>query len=216
MAPSTRPSRAGRRRDRNRAALLEAALELFQQRGLRATRLEEICERADVAPRTFFNHFASREQLYQTLAGQRAEGFAALVDALGRDPRPLPERLCGLFAGIARYLGERPLYRELVGAMLALGADGGSEAARSRTLGRAAQRFVAGGVARGEVTRRHPPEVLADLLIGALQVALVNWSADEDYDLAGELARSALALGDLLRPEAGESAPSASREGARP
>ena len=54
------------------------------------------------------------------------------------------------------------------------------------------------GVARGEIGRRHRPEVLADLLLGALTTALANWSAGEAYDLPRELARSARALLDLF------------------
>ena len=204
MARASRPdapSRFERRRQKNRAALLEAALELFQQNGIRATKLEEICERADVAPRTFFNHFETREHLYQALAEQRASQFAALLDALASDERPLAERLSDLFGSIGRYLGARPPYRELVGEMLHVRLDGPSEIVRSGTLGQAALRFVRKGVAKGEIARRHRPEVLADLLLGALSTAIANWSAREDYDLPRELARTGRALLELFTPE---------------
>ena len=85
---STSPDRFQRRRARNRAALLEAAIELFQRQGTRATKIEDICERADVARRTFFNHFESREQLVQEIALQRAEQMAALLDARADEPGP--------------------------------------------------------------------------------------------------------------------------------
>jgi AcrR family transcriptional regulator len=192
------PSRFERRRRKNRAALLEAALELFQERGVRATRLEEICERADVAPRTFFNHFETREHLYQALAEQRVGQMAVLLDALANDPRPLAERLAELFARIGEYLAARPPYRELVAEMLHVRLDGKSETVRRGALGQALLRFVKRGVARGEIARRHRPEVLADLLLGALTTALANWSAGEAYDLPRELARSARALLDLF------------------
>jgi len=84
--------------------------------------------------------------------------------------------------------------------MLALGKPGGSEGARRGVIGRALRRFVENGVARGEVTRAHPPEVLADLLVGALTTALDNWCADEHYDLDEGLGRSARALLDLFDP----------------
>lgn len=190
-APS---SRFERRRRRNRQALLEAAIELFQQRGVRAVKLEEICARADVAPRTFFNHFESREHLYRAIARQRAEQLAALCESVGQDRRTVSERLPELFASIAAYLGARPLYRELVGEMLHVRIDGGSEGARSRPLGRAAQRLLREAAERGEVTRRFAPELLADLLLGALTTAIANWCADERYDLETELAESARAL----------------------
>jgi AcrR family transcriptional regulator len=204
VARPSRPdplNRFERRRQKNRAALLEAALELFQQNGIRATKLEEICERADVAPRTFFNHFETREHLYQALAEQRAAQFAALLDALASDERPLAARWSDLFGSIGRYLAARPPYRELVGEMLHVRLDGRSEIVRSGTLGQAALRFVKKGVAKGEIARRHRPEVLADLLLGALSTAVANWSVREDYDLPRELTRAGRALLELFTLE---------------
>jgi len=200
-ASPTRPaSRFEQQRRRNREALLEAAIDLFQQRGVRGVKLEEICERADVAPRTFFNHFETREHLYQAIAQQRAAQLAALFDAPAPESRPVHERLPELFARIAEYLAARPLYRELVGEMLHVRTDGGSEVVRSRPLGRAAQRFVASGVARGEITDAVSEDVLADILLGALTTALSNWSASDSYDLPRELAHIANALLLLFTP----------------
>ena len=192
-------NRFERRRLRSRTSLLDAAIELFQEKGLRETKLEEICERADIAPRTFFNHFETREHLYQAIAGQRVEQLVERLDVLRTDPRPLARRLNELFAAIGAHLAARPLYRELVGEMLHL-RDYGGEAGRSRLLRQVALRFVRDGVKRGEITRRHRPEVLADLLLGALTIALSNWSADAAYDLERGLAEAARALLDLFAP----------------
>lgn len=193
-------NRFERRRRRNRAALLESALALFQEQGIRATKLEEICARADVSPRTFFNHFETREHLYQAIASQRTEQMAAAFDARARAARPFAERLLALLAEVGDYLAARPAYRELVSEMLYLRIESGNAAVRSGSLGRAALRFVADGVARGEVTRRHAPEVLADLLLGATTTALTNWCADGDYDLVAGLEQSTRALLDLFDP----------------
>ena len=193
-------SRFERRRRRNREALIEAAIELFQQRGIRGAKIEEICERADVAPRTFFNHFETRDHLYQAIAQQRSTQFGALFDAAAADSRPIGQCLPELFGRIADYLDERPLYRELVGEMLHTRAEGGGEAVRHRSLGQAAQRFVAMRAARGEITEGVRPEVLADLLLGALTTALANWSTSESYVLKRELRHAADALLILFTP----------------
>jgi AcrR family transcriptional regulator len=191
-------NRFERRRERSRAALIDAAIELFQERGVRETKLEEICERADVAPRTFFNHFETREHLYEAIARQRAVQFAEQLDALCADRRPLARRLNELFAAVGAHLSARPPYRELVAEMLRLRHQGGSEFTRSGILGKAVLRFVRDGVARGEIGRRHRPEVLCDLLLGALTVAIGNWSADSGFDLEQDLAHAAKALLDLF------------------
>ena len=76
------------RRDRKqlavRAAMREAAASLFDERGLAATKVTEICERADVAQKTFFNHFASKQELVRELARFALE--ALLADALAPEP----------------------------------------------------------------------------------------------------------------------------------
>jgi len=202
-APSA-DSRFERRRRRTREAILEVATALFRERGVRAVKVEEICERADIAQRTFFNHFRTREHLYEEIARRRAERFAALMDVQRDDARPLDRRLPELFARIGEYVEGAPAYRELVGEMLHLRVDGSSAVVRSRLLGAAALRFVADGVARGEVTRRHAPETLADVLLGTLVTALHNWSGSSDYPLAGGLADAAAALLDLFTPHDGE------------
>ncbi|MDP6977959.1 MAG: TetR/AcrR family transcriptional regulator [Myxococcota bacterium] len=196
--PGETPNRFERRRQQNRAALLDAAIELFQGQGVRDTKVEDICARADVAPRTFFNHFETREHLYEAIARQRAVQLAALLDGACEDPAPLDQRLPALFAAIGQYLDERPRYRELVGVMLRLGVEGGSEITRTRAIGQAARHFIENGVTRGEIGDRHAPEVLAEILVGALNAALSNWSASEDYSLARNLEPSARALCDLL------------------
>jgi AcrR family transcriptional regulator len=187
-------NRFAQRRRRNREALLEAAIDLFQQTGVRGAKLEDLCARADVSTRTFFNHFETREHLYQALAQQRAAQFATLFDAAAVGPGSLRERLPALFAQIASYLDARPLYRELVGEMLSVRTDGASEVVRSRALGAAARRFVERAVERGEISGRPGPEVLADILLGALTTALCNWSASDSYALPRELERAAEAL----------------------
>lgn len=211
VAGTTPQNRFERRRQQNREGLIDSALELFQARGIRETKLEEICEHADVAPRTFFNHFETRQHLYQAIAERRANQLANTIDSAASSEGAVADRLRELFTRLGRYLEARPRYRELVGEMLNLRADGGSEIARDRTLGRAARRFVSAGVTRGEIGDRHPPEILADLMLGTLTTALTNWCSNDAYELVPALAASADVLADVFSatrtPSGGASAP---------
>ncbi len=49
--------------ERTRAALLDAAITLFSERGIYLTRVEDITERADVAKGSFYNYFDSKDVL---------------------------------------------------------------------------------------------------------------------------------------------------------
>src|SRR5580658_5108995 len=55
--------RQERRKRRTRQAIQKAALELFAERGFRETTINDIAERADVAPRTVTVHFPAKEEL---------------------------------------------------------------------------------------------------------------------------------------------------------
>ncbi|GGG43675.1 TetR family transcriptional regulator [Kocuria dechangensis] len=60
--------RARRRMDTH-DEIHRAALELFEEQGIRETTVQQIAERAGVSPRTFFRYFSAKEQA--ALPGQR-------------------------------------------------------------------------------------------------------------------------------------------------
>src|SRR3954463_12489964 len=71
---------------RTRDAIVSAALELFEERGIQATTVDEISARAEIAPRTFFRYFPTKEAvLFAKAADDRARIGAAL------DARPAAE-----------------------------------------------------------------------------------------------------------------------------
>src|SRR3954465_12133320 len=67
-----------RRRLGTHEEIHQAALELFEQQGVRETTVQQIAERAGVSPRTFFRYFTSKEQA--ALPGQRR--LLQAIDAL--------------------------------------------------------------------------------------------------------------------------------------
>lgn len=77
----TEPSLRERTRARRHAAIEEAAMRLFAERGYDATTLAQVGEAAEVAPRTVSMYFPSKLHLalsYSTVATQRlAEAIAA-------------------------------------------------------------------------------------------------------------------------------------------
>lgn len=63
MAESKTEGRVARRQRRNRAALIAAARDIMAEKGVDATTMLEIAERADVAAGTVYNYFNSKDEL---------------------------------------------------------------------------------------------------------------------------------------------------------
>ncbi len=75
---STRTSAALPKRERRKEArpgeLLDAALDLFVEKGFAATRAEEVAARAGVSKGTLFLYFASKEDLFQAVVRENISG----------------------------------------------------------------------------------------------------------------------------------------------
>ena len=187
-------NRTERRKSEVREKILAAAFELFLRQGVSATTLEEICEHADVANRTFFNHFATRQDMVRALAERRLVHLHDVV--FDRADEAIPARLVGVFDDIAAALVESgDTYREMIGEMLATSGYG---IQRGFNLHETFVELVKEGVARGEVGARHHPETLSDIIVGALSGGILNWTTDRTYSLETNLHNLGVALAELL------------------
>jgi AcrR family transcriptional regulator len=79
-ASAPRASRLDRRKARTRQALIDAAVRLIGEgRGDRAS-IQEITEAADIGFGSFYNHFDSKEQLFQTASEEVLERWGQMID----------------------------------------------------------------------------------------------------------------------------------------
>jgi AcrR family transcriptional regulator len=89
-------NRRDRRTARTRQAILDAARDLIDEQGYSHTTVDQIAERADVAARTFFRHFASKEELLFADFEQHRRMMVTLIEAQPADVHPLRAALDGL------------------------------------------------------------------------------------------------------------------------
>ncbi len=73
--------------ERNRARILDAASEVFAERGLEVS-LDEIAARAGVGVGTVYRRFANREELVDALFQARVEELLGLLEEATRNPDP--------------------------------------------------------------------------------------------------------------------------------
>jgi AcrR family transcriptional regulator len=89
VGPLPEVSRRDRRTARTRQAILDAARELIDEQGYGQTTVDQIADRADVAPRTFFRHFASKEALLFAHFEEQRRQMIDLINAQPTDQHPL-------------------------------------------------------------------------------------------------------------------------------
>ncbi|GAB3799679.1 TetR family transcriptional regulator [Humibacter antri] len=83
-----------RKKQQTRQAIHEAALDLVDQNGLDGTTIEQICQHADVSPRTFFNYYSSKAAA--ALGLPETAISEALVDQFRAATGDLVSALCSL------------------------------------------------------------------------------------------------------------------------
>ncbi|MDA8323505.1 MAG: helix-turn-helix domain containing protein [Actinomycetota bacterium] len=83
------PGRRERKKQETREALIAAARQLFAEQGFAATTVREIADAADVAERTFFRYFDSKEDLLLPDLFVRFREFEAAVRARPAAESPL-------------------------------------------------------------------------------------------------------------------------------
>jgi AcrR family transcriptional regulator len=199
-------SRRERRKLEVRSRILEAALELFRQRGFAETKVSDICARADVAHKTLFNHFPSKRDLVRQIAQVAIGDLLIDIETARKEGRHTADRLARFFTGMAqRSLEAGPMGREVVSELVhVVHASGGSRSDEARRLHDAFAAIVRDGLAAGDVTRRHDAETLADVILGAYYVLIFNYANLDGFPLAEQAAAVARFLGDALAPNSAE------------
>jgi AcrR family transcriptional regulator len=99
--------RRTRRKDARPGELIEAALDVFAERGFAGARLEDIARRAGVTKGTVYLYFASKEELFEaavrhTLVSSIARGQATLRDFEGATPDLLRAVITSWWHGVVR------------------------------------------------------------------------------------------------------------------
>jgi len=77
--PSDAPKRE-RRKEARPGELLDAALDLFVEKGFAATKVDEVAARAGVSKGTLFLYFSSKEELFKEVVRQNISGHFAEWD----------------------------------------------------------------------------------------------------------------------------------------
>lgn len=82
--------------EQKREDILKAALREFDARGFRETSMDRIAETAKVSKRTVYNHFASKEALFEAIADELSRRVQVVTGHPYDPDRPIDEQLRGI------------------------------------------------------------------------------------------------------------------------
>lgn len=172
------PGRQERRKARTRAALLRAARALFAARGFEATTIAEITGTADLGVGSFYNHFASKDELLSALLEQTYTEQLAALESRRSGTGDAAEAVSIAHRHWVRLTGEGPEW-----AWLVVRLDASFELVAA-TQGEAARNDLARGIAQGRFSVANPE--LAVLASGgaliAVMRAVLTGLVDEEAD----------------------------------
>lgn len=193
--------RRERRKHETREALETAALRLFLQRGFDETTIEDITEVADVARRTFFRYFDSKEAV---LFARQEDQIALLTSELNARPadEPILTGIRAALHALARTQSDRSEH-QLVLARIALNAPtvAAHAAHAQRRWEEAVQDWITHRLDATPDDLR--PAVLAGATVAALRAALAQWVAGGGLENPADLLERALTVlqRDLVTPD---------------
>jgi TetR/AcrR family transcriptional repressor of nem operon len=176
--PITRRGRASRER------IVERAAELFAERGIAATSVDEVVAAAGAGKGQFYHYFRSRDELAAAAVGYRcAQVVAGLARALGG-----VSSLAGLEAALAGFVAgfeEAGMPGCPIGTLATEVAGRNEEARRQAAAGFDAwERLLAGALERmrqgGELRADARPAVLATGLLAGIEGGMVLSQARRD------------------------------------
>src|SRR5215831_15147935 len=92
------PSRRERRVREVHDRIITAAIERFTAHGVESVKVDEICDAADIAQKTFFNHFPTKQHLLREIAEGFLHALLEVLDAARREGGSTAQQLERFFA----------------------------------------------------------------------------------------------------------------------
>lgn len=103
-----------------KAALVDGAVELIVERGVRGFSLAELSRRLGVTVAAPYRHFASRDELLAAVAVRALQAFGEALAAQSSETDPPEERLAAMANAYVRFAAEQPA---LFGVVFDVGLD---------------------------------------------------------------------------------------------
>lgn len=175
LGPVRRRPGAESRTERTHAVIREAANKLFLSKGVDATTVDEICEKADISKGTFYLYFRRKEDLLLEYGLQRLRRVREMIPEL----IGLGSFRLAMEAIVDEVVRGKGWGREVAGrAILEMGTS--AERLPMQAPHKIIQPLVEVAQARGEIRTDIPADAVAHFVLRSILGALRDWGLGTD------------------------------------
>ncbi len=200
-------SRIDRRKVEFRNRIVQAALKLFKENGIAETSVASIIREADIAHKTFFNYFPTKDHLLQHIVlTYSAYAYEVFRNNFSQHKSP-NKRIEFCFMSIANEVAViNPNYRDLINYYLISGAGSrGLREQQREAFFSVVRQILRDADEQGLLRRDIPLETLAEIIADICVSSLLNWSLDDTYPLVKKMKESVAFINSSVFVEAAPS-----------
>ena len=186
MAEVENITRRERRKQEVRNRINEAGIQVFSEKLLEEVTVDEICEQADVARKTFYNYYPSKldlmEYISQTLLiAQSMENFSYALKNYASTLQRINFFLTHLGDSLAK---SEMLERNMImQAMLDLSDNTGRSREKLESTNVLYEKLFIEGRKIGDVNDDYSARFLAEMVAGSINSTVINWIHNPDFPL---------------------------------
>jgi len=192
-------SRAERRKIEFQERIRGAALRLFENNGITNTSVASIIKEADIAHKTFFNHFPTKDHLLEHLVSESIRG--AFTDfefdgGQGSAAQQLEHSLMKIARSMAAYESGM---KEVISYYF-IGIEGPRELRHKHTGAFAGHvhRILSRARRAGQLREGYSVDALTDVVVGLYSSNIMHWVSHEDYPLVARMKASIRFINDTV------------------
>jgi len=177
-------SRSEKRRLEFQERIKEAALRLFKKNGISNTSVASIIKEADIAHKTFFNHFPSKDHLLEFLVSESMHQAFGGIE-FGERPSPPQQSIEESFLEIASSMEEMDQGFKEVVSYYFIGIEGPKEIRHEHTNNfyEYVHAILSQAKKEGSLRPGYSIDSLTDIVVGLYASTIMNWVSHDNYPL---------------------------------
>jgi AcrR family transcriptional regulator len=166
------------KKQRQREAIVEAAIALFRERGFGEARVQDILERAEVSLGTFYNYFPGKDAVLDEFGSNVIASYVELArDEVEAQDQPVADRVRALARACGKAFSSDPAFMTVVVTQSRAFGGRSQLPARDAPIYAVLSLLFEEGQAKGEIRPDLRPMELAETFSGIFMFAVVSWLA---------------------------------------